>query len=471
MKYQIKQRIKKTYIYKILFFLHVKRLQTLQLFKEYIEKIVLYIKNRTPHIILQYLSSDYKEYESFRNHLQSKKNTQNVSPITDLITVIIPTKNAGPIFEQVVQRILNQSNVTNIQLIVVDSGSTDQTRDIASKYHAQVISENPSSFSHSQSRNKAAQYANGTYIVFTVQDALLLNDKTLYESISFLKESNAKAISARHIPYFTSDAFAAWNVYSYMNMISPHEQDRIIQCNKQRFDGLSFTKKRSMCILDDTFAVYKKKTFDKMNQYESTLSFAEDLDMAKRMICKGHEIGFLYSNGIIHSHTRPPEYILKRFFTNTYYTYKILESRHFINSSLEAYSIEDILRVCYYIGNNTPSWYKQTRCNHTKQKNTSAFLQNLISQLGHTKKTKKLLELEAIIGEVISFHHNEALDFFSQYFNFDNQNSELDFDMFFYWNKVNAMAIGILLAQVVLYNEYKGNSDGQKIYTALTNNI
>ncbi|MEM5866753.1 MAG: glycosyltransferase, partial [Candidatus Aenigmatarchaeota archaeon] len=53
-----------------------------------------------------------------------------------LVSIIIPTYNYGHYLAEAIESALAQ-NYQNIEVIVVDDGSTDNTRDVASKYDVQ----------------------------------------------------------------------------------------------------------------------------------------------------------------------------------------------------------------------------------------------------------------------------------------------------------------------------------------------
>lgn len=45
------------------------------------------------------------------------------------VSIVIPTKNAGPLFEKVLDMIFSQKTIYEYEVICVDSGSKDQTLD------------------------------------------------------------------------------------------------------------------------------------------------------------------------------------------------------------------------------------------------------------------------------------------------------------------------------------------------------
>ena len=70
--------------------------------------------------------------------------------------------------EQHIGRLLSgiiQQTIKDLEIIVVDSGSTDATLAIASRYPVQILSIRPEEFSFGRSLNIGCQAANGEFII------------------------------------------------------------------------------------------------------------------------------------------------------------------------------------------------------------------------------------------------------------------------------------------------------------------
>jgi glycosyltransferase involved in cell wall biosynthesis len=237
--------------------------------------------------------------------ITSESNTENIKNFDVRVSVIIPTKNAGSEFEFLLKMLKIQIGVIETEIVVVDSGSQDNTLRIADEYGAKIISILPEQFSHSYARNLGAKAASGDYLLFTVQDALPPTKTWIYELMSVLDKEGVSAVSCAETPREDADLFyrvMSWNHYNFLGV---NKLDKILKMPETP----SLISLRQNGQLSDLACLIPRDLF--LN-YQHRLDYAEDLDLGIRLIKDGHKIAFLGSTRIIHSHNRPPFYFLKR---------------------------------------------------------------------------------------------------------------------------------------------------------------
>ena len=241
--------------------------------------------------------------------------SDDIPVIQTTVSIIIPTKNAGPDFQSVLEKIRNQKGIPPVEIIIVDSGSTDGTLVVAEKFGCRNFSIEPEEFNHGRTRNYGAEQATGEFIVFLVQDAIPIGDYWLYNMVKTLSaDDHLAAASCRQVPRSDADLFACysmWNHYTAMGFF----QDKIISIEKDRFRQLPFSEKRKLAGIDDVCSCFRKDIFDQL-KFEN-LNFAEDLGIGIRLIENGYKLAFLYSVGVIHSHNRDAEYFLRRYYVDS----------------------------------------------------------------------------------------------------------------------------------------------------------
>lgn len=86
-------------------------------------------------------------------------------------SVLIPVKNAGKLWVDVLDAVLSQKTPWAFEVIVVDSGSTDNSIEIAHQRGVRVETIRPSEFGHGRTRNFLASLSRGDFLVFITQDA------------------------------------------------------------------------------------------------------------------------------------------------------------------------------------------------------------------------------------------------------------------------------------------------------------
>ncbi len=228
-----------------------------------------------------------------------------ISGIDGTISVVIPTRNAGTDLSLLLRKLKTQVGVMLGEVIVVDSGSTDHTPDLARAEGAKVIPIQPEEFTHSFARNRGADAASSDYLLFMVQDALPLTDVWLWEMATALQSNELAAVSCAEYPRSDSDLFYQFLIHQQYD--SPGLcHDRLLAWNDS---CTSFMGLRSNAQFSNVAALIRREVF---TRYRYRTPYAEDLDLGVRLIRDGWKLGFLHRTRILHSHNRPAAYFLRR---------------------------------------------------------------------------------------------------------------------------------------------------------------
>src|SRR5437879_5541588 len=230
---------------------------------------------------------------------------ESVPLIDKKISVIIPTRNAGKEFPLLLRKFKAQKGIRECEIIIVDSGSGDETIRFGKKEGATVVEIPPETFNHGLSRNKGAEYASGDFLLFTVQDALPMTEQWLWEMANVLVRSDAVAVSCAEFPRSDCDLFYRLLIWSHYRQLHL-DKDRFLAWDDSCSSDLGL---RANSGLSDLAALIRQDVFRKYKYHEG---FAEDVELGKRLIKDGHRMAFLYSTRVLHSHNRPAYYFLKR---------------------------------------------------------------------------------------------------------------------------------------------------------------
>ena len=221
------------------------------------------------------------------------------------VSVIVPTLNAANDFVTFLPVFKNQKGLQHVEIVVVDSGSADNTVELAKKFGAKTIRIPPKAFSHSYARNLGAEHASGNYFLFITQDALPTSESWLHEMLSALKKSEAVAVSCAEFPREDVDLFYRISSWHHHRVMEFDKVDRLLSMP----DVEDYLTLRKNAQLSDTACLISGDLFMK---YKFRNDYAEDLDLGLRLIRDGYKLAFLCSTKIIHSHNRFPYYYLKR---------------------------------------------------------------------------------------------------------------------------------------------------------------
>jgi len=243
-------------------------------------------------------------------------------PLDVKLSIIIPTLNAGPEFEHVVQKTLAQNGIRKMELIVVDSGSTDDTVRLASDVGANVIHTKPEEFSHGLTRNLGAENAAGEYLLFMTQDAIPAGEYAVYQMVKTLMDNpELAAVTGREIPRVDADMFACWQIANHRQSLDLNA-DSILGAEAAKLPRMAPFEKRKIAQLNNIFCCLRKSDFDRFKF--RPVEYAEDLDLGLRLLEGGRKLAYLHSVGVIHSHNRPPAYFFKRGFVDSYWLSDLL---------------------------------------------------------------------------------------------------------------------------------------------------
>lgn len=109
-----------------------------------------------------------------------------------LVSVIIPSYNQADFIDEAIGSVLNQQ-YANLEIIVVDDGSTDNTKCLLEKYQSKITYIFQENKGPSSARNRGLICAKGEYIAFLDADDLWTSQK-LNLQIQAIREDNAIGI-------------------------------------------------------------------------------------------------------------------------------------------------------------------------------------------------------------------------------------------------------------------------------------
>ena len=117
------------------------------------------------------------------------------------VTVAIPVFNGARYLDEVLTAVRAQRVDRGMELLIVDSGSTDGSLDIAERHGARIHRIPNAEFSHGGTRNLAMELAEGDHVVFLTQDATPAHDGWLAAMLDgFAQADDVALVFGPHDP-------------------------------------------------------------------------------------------------------------------------------------------------------------------------------------------------------------------------------------------------------------------------------
>jgi glycosyltransferase involved in cell wall biosynthesis len=186
-----------------------------------------------------------------------------------------------------------QQTIESVDIIVVDSGSTDATLAIASRYPVNILSIKPEDFSFGRALNLGCQAAKGEFIVMASAHVYPIYQDWLEKLLSPFNNPKVALTYGKQrgnetTKYSEQQIFATW------------------------FPDSNSLTDRAHPFCNNANAAIRRSLWEKV-PYDETLTGLEDLDWAKRAIALGYHIVYVPEAEIVHLHDESPRRIYNRY--------------------------------------------------------------------------------------------------------------------------------------------------------------
>lgn len=214
-------------------------------------------------------------------------------------SVVIPTLNGGSLIAKCLAMIYKQATNWKFEVIVIDSGSTDATVDVASRFPVRLHQISQRDFNHGSTRQWGVELARGEYVAFLSQDAVPYNDEWLRSMVEVLEsDPEVAGVYSRQVPLSGCDPIARARVASWIAgrtvPVTAH-----VQC-RRTYESLSPWERRKFINFDNVSSCVRRCV---MQEFPfAKVRFAEDTEWSKRVLEVGHKIRFEPRSMVYHSH-------------------------------------------------------------------------------------------------------------------------------------------------------------------------
>ena len=207
------------------------------------------------------------------------------------ISVVIRCLNEAAHLPRLLESISRQT-LKPVEVIVVDSGSTDRTIEIARNGGARVVQISPTEFSFGRAINFGARVATGDILVMASAHTYPVDDGWLENLMTPFTDSTVALVYGgqdgdHRSKYSERQLFKQWFP----------EQD----CSDQKH---TFCNNANSAV---------RRTVWASLPYDEEIPALEDIEWAKRAIDRGHKVAYVAKAAIVHVHEEPYGKIYRRY--------------------------------------------------------------------------------------------------------------------------------------------------------------
>jgi glycosyltransferase involved in cell wall biosynthesis len=179
------------------------------------------------------------------------------------VSVIIPTRNRAYFLQQAIGSVLDQT-FRDLEVIVVDDGSTDATPYVLQKWKDRIRVVRQENSGVSRARNTGIRAARGRYLSFLDSDDLWLKDK-LEVQVRFLDANPQYAVC------YTDEVWVRRG-----RRVNPKKSHR-------KYSGWIYDRCLPLCIISPSSALMRRGVLDAVGLFDENLPVCEDYDLWLRV--------------------------------------------------------------------------------------------------------------------------------------------------------------------------------------------
>jgi rhamnosyltransferase len=206
---------------------------------------------------------------------------------TGTVGVVIRTLNESELIGRCVETLQAQQPGFDLDILVVDSGSTDDTVAIAEARGARVLHIRPDDFDYSKALNVGIEEVRGDLVVLLSAHAIPTDDRWLERMLAPFADPDVAGVASRQVPW----PDAPWDEVQRLARTFGDAPQRY---TREAAGGIVFSNATSAV----RRSVWRDAPF--------TLPAAEDLEWAQRVVAAGKTVVYEPAAATYHSHAESP---------------------------------------------------------------------------------------------------------------------------------------------------------------------
>ena len=225
-----------------------------------------------------------------------------------LISIIIRTLNESLHLAELLQKINGQEcSLGSTEVVVIDSGSTDDTLSIAEAFNCNITHITKRDFTFGRSLNEGCEYSSGEILVFISGHCIPCDKHWLENLVSPIAQGLVDYSYGRQVGRDTTK-FSEQELF------------------KKYFPDESQTPQEGFFVNNANSAI-RRSSWRKF-KFDESLTGLEDLDLAKRLVADCGRVGYCSDASVYHIHDEKWSQTLRRYEREAYALQTIMPEIH-----------------------------------------------------------------------------------------------------------------------------------------------
>ena len=217
----------------------------------------------------------------------------------ELISVVIPVKNGGRTLDALLARLCKQELACESEVLVVDSGSRDDSLEIASRYPVRVVEVPADEFDHGETRNRGIRESKGELIALLTQDAVPTGPDFLAALTRPFEDPQVAGVYGRQLPRADADVVTRRNLEAWL---TGRAQPAVSRLGKDEWCELSPMQRYERCLFDNVCSALRRSSWQEFPFRAA--AFGEDIRWGREVLRHGWSIAYAPDAAVHHSHRR-----------------------------------------------------------------------------------------------------------------------------------------------------------------------
>lgn len=224
-------------------------------------------------------------------------------------SVVVPVRDGAAHLEPLLRSLETQEIDGGLEILAVDSGSSDGSLDALGRHGVRVIGIPPGSFDHGGARNRGAAEARGAFVLFLSQDALPADPHLARRLVEALEaDCRLAGAFARQVPRPEADPLTRRDLAAWV--AAGTEPRTVFVRDLGRFAALPPIERYRLSAFDDVASAVRREVL-LAHPFETT-RFGEDVEWGQRMLRAGYGLCYVPEAVVVHSHPRTARSLFRR---------------------------------------------------------------------------------------------------------------------------------------------------------------